>query len=56
MKKYIKPVCAVINVDTDNLLSGSDVTFGGSNSGRGITSAEGKGMGYDIFDDEDEDY
>ena len=52
MKKiYIKPQAKAIALDVSEILAGSDVSYGGSNTNGGPLSAESKGM----FDDDDWD-
>ena len=58
-KNYIKPEVAVVEIETESLLAGSDITFTpGNNSGNGdlfdadaSESAHSKGHSFNLWED-----
>ena len=53
-KQYIAPTATAVLLAPSQILAGSDVSYGGSNTGTGHKTAESRSADFD-WDDEEED-
>lgn len=54
MKKYIKPIATIVNLNSENILAGSDLNnLGGGNGSDALSRGNRRGTLTDWDDDED---